>query len=95
MLGVTVQLGLRELFVAVLLLLSLNLCFLPNLWMSWVCESCLTPGDPMDCGPRGSSVHGILQARTLECVAFSFSRGSFRPRDRTQVSRIAGRFFTV
>ena len=39
-------------------------------------------------------VHGILQARILECVAFPFSRGSSQPRDWTQVSHIAGRFFT-
>ena len=40
------------------------------------------------------TVHGILQARILEQVAFPFSRGSSQPRDRTQVSHIAGRFFT-
>ena len=40
------------------------------------------------------TVHGILQARTLEWVAFPFSSGSSQPRDRTQVSRISGRFFT-
>ena len=40
------------------------------------------------------TVHGILQARILEWVAFSFSRESSQPRDRTQVSSIAGRFFT-
>ena len=39
----------------------------------------------------GSSVHGIFQARVTEWVAISFSRGSSRPRARTQVSRIAGR----
>ena len=39
-------------------------------------------------------VHGILQARILEWVAFPFSRGSSQPRDRSQVSRIAGGFFT-
>ena len=39
-------------------------------------------------------VHGILQARILEWVAFPFSRESFQPRDRTQVSRIAGGFLT-
>ena len=38
-------------------------------------------------------VHGILQARILEWVAFPFSRGSLQPRDRTQVSRIAGVIF--
>ena len=40
------------------------------------------------------TVHGILQARKLEWVAFSFVRGSSQPRDRTQVSLIAGGFFT-
>ena len=40
-------------------------------------------------------LHGILQARILEWVAISFSRGSSQPRDRSQVSCIAGRFFTV
>ena len=46
------------------------------------------------CDPRGYTVHGILQARILEWVAFPFSRGSSQPRDLTQVSCIAGRFFT-
>ena len=52
-------------------------------------QSCPTLCDPMD-----YTVHGILQARTLEWVAFPFSRGSSQPRDWTQVSRIVGRFFT-
>ena len=43
----------------------------------------------------GSSVNGIFQARVLERVAISFSRGSSRPRDQTQVSRVVGRRFTV
>ena len=60
-----------------------------------VTQLCLTLRNPMDCSPPGASVHGILQARTLERVAISFSRGSFWPRDRTQVSCIAGGFFTV
>ena len=47
--------------------------------------------DPIDCSPPGSSVHGILQARTLEWVAISFSRVSSQPRDGTQVSCIVGR----
>ena len=51
--------------------------------------------DPMNCSPPGSSVHGILQARIVEWVAMPFSRGSFQPKDRTQVSHIVGRFFTV
>ena len=45
--------------------------------------------DPMNC-----TVHGILQARILEWVAFPFSRASSRPRDQTQVSHTAGGFFT-
>ena len=40
------------------------------------------------------AVHVILQAKILECVAFPFARGSSQPRDQTQVSHIAGRFFT-
>ena len=50
---------------------------------------------PVDCSPSSSSVHGILQARILEWVAVSFSRGSSWPRDRTQVSHIAGRRFNL
>ena len=60
-----------------------------------VAQSCLTFCDSMDCSPPGSFVHGILQARILEWVAMSFSRGSSQPRDWTQVSQTAGRFFTV
>ena len=56
-------------------------------------QSCLTLCGPMDCSPPDSSVHGILQARILECVAMPSSRGSSQPKDRTQVSYIAGRFF--
>ena len=48
-------------------------------------QSCQTLCDPMDCSPPGASVHGILQARTLEGVAMPSSRGSSRPRDGTQV----------
>ena len=48
----------------------------------------------MDYSSPGSSVYVILQARILEWVAIPFSRGSSRPRDRTRVSHIAGRFFT-
>ena len=54
-----------------------------------VAQSCLTLCDPLD-----YTAHGILQARTLEWVAFPSSRGSSQPRDRTQVSYIAGGFFT-
>ena len=54
--------------------------------MSFVTQACLTLCDPMKSSPPGSSVPGILQAGILECVAVSSSRGSSRPRDRTQVS---------
>ena len=47
------------------------------------------------CNLPGSSVHGILQARILEWVAIPFPRGSSQPRDRIQISLIAGRFFTI
>ena len=60
-----------------------------------VAQSCPTLCHPMDCSLPGSPVHGILQARILEWVAISFSRGSFQPRDQTQVSCIAGRFFII
>ena len=61
---------------------------------SEVAQSCPTLCDAMDCSPPVSSVHGILQARILEWVAISFSRGSSQPRD-TQVSCIAGRRFIL
>ena len=53
-----------------------------------VAQSCLT------LWPHGYTVHGILQARILEGVAFHLSRGSSQPRDQTQIFHIAGRFFT-
>ena len=62
-----------------------------------VVQLCLTLYNPLGCIPPGSSVHRIFQARILEWVAFSSSRGSSHPRDRTcisWVSCIAGRFFT-
>ena len=62
---------------------------------SQVAQSCPTLCDPMDCSLPGSSIHGVFQARILEWVAISFSSRSSRPRDWTQVSRIAGRGFTV
>ena len=62
---------------------------------SEVAQLCPTLCDPMDCSPPGSSIHGIFQERVLEWGAISFSRGSSQPRDWTQVSRTAGRRFTV
>ena len=47
------------------------------------------------CSPQGFSVHGILQARILEWIAISFSRGSSQSRNQTRVSCIAGRRFNL
>ena len=62
---------------------------------SEVSQSCLTLCEPVDCSLPGSSIHGIFQAIVLEWIAISFSRGSSRPRDRTQVSCIVDRRFTA
>ena len=58
-------------------------------WNVKTTQLCLTLCNPMD-----YTVHGIHQARILEWVAFPFMRGFFQPRDWTQVSYTAGRFFT-
>ena len=52
-------------------------------------QSCPILCNPMDCRPRGSAVHGIFQARILEWVVLSYSRGSSQPRDRTHGSCIS------
>ena len=68
--------------------------------LSWI-NICLVPQlCPAFCNPRadsppGFSVHGILQARILEWVAIPFSRGSSWPKNWSEVSCIAGRFFTI
>ena len=59
-----------------------------------VTQSCPALCNPIDCSLPGFSVHGILQARILEWVTISFSRGSSQPRDRTRVSHIGGRHLT-
>ena len=72
---------------------SIHLCHAPSLGAKSPCEvccclavqSCLTLCNPIDCNPPDSSVHGISQARILEWVAISFSRGSSQPRDRTHI----------
>ena len=62
---------------------------------SWLCvcakllQSCQALCDPMDCSPPGSSVHRILQARILEGIVISFSKGSSWPRDPTGVSYVS------
>ena len=65
-----------------------NIMWIVN-WWKWVAQSC-----PALCDPTDYTVHGILQARILEWVAFPFSMRSSQPRDQTQVSLIAGGFFT-
>ena len=78
-------------------------CFWPSFYRyldscCLVPMSCLTLCDSTNCSPPGSSVPGISQARILEWVAISFSRGSSQPRNQTQVSCvscIAGGFFTT
>ena len=58
------------------------------------CEVKVAQLCPTLCISMNYTVHGILQARILEWIAFPFSRGSFRPRNRTGVSCVAGGFFT-
>ena len=71
-------------------------CFLLLLPSSvCACSVLGTLCNPTDCGPPGTSVHGILQARILEWVAISFSKGSSRPRYWTLVFCTAGSFFTI
>ena len=52
-------------------------------------QLCLTLCGPMDCGPPGSSVHGIFQARILERASISYFRGSFQPRSQTSISCVS------
>ena len=68
-------------------------CLTSNLCLD--VKSYQTLWDPMDCSSPGSSVHGILQARVLEWVAISVSRGSSKLRNQTQISLIEGRCFTI
>ena len=60
----------------------------------YLTQWCPTLCDPTDCSLPVCSVHGVSQARILEWVAIPFSRGSSWPRDQTQVSCTAGRYFT-
>ena len=64
-------------------------------WLKWSCSVVSDSLRPVDCSLPGSSVHGIPQARVLEWVAISFSRGSSQCRDRTQVSRNCRQTLTV
>ena len=74
---------------------SMTVLYIKKIRYVLVAQSYPALCDPMDCSPSGSSVHGISQARILEQVVISSSRGSFQPRDRTWVSYIAGGFFTL
>ena len=60
-----------------------------------VAQWCPSLCNPMDCSSSGSSVYGILHTIILEWVSILFFRGSSPPRDHTQISCIAGRFFTI
>ena len=89
--------GDKELSIRSLIILSSNVCVCVCVCLS-VCLCGVLPAQlcpiichPMDCSPPGCSVRGILQARTLEWVAISFSRGASPPRDRTS----SGGFFTT
>ena len=76
--------------------IHLTICILSEYKSESVRHSAMSDScGPMDGSSPGSSVHGILQARILEWVVIPFSRGSSQPRGGTQVSCIAGRFFTI
>ena len=80
--------------------LMVMLCFVhsESVFMTFeskVTQLCSTLCNPMDCSLLGSSVHGIFQARILEWIAISFSRGSFQLRDLTQISCFASRLLTI
>ena len=85
----------KELFHTVIEAAKSVCCLQVEVKWTEVAQSCLILCDPMDCSLPGSSVHGIFQAIVLEWVAISFSRGSSWPRDRTRVSCIVDRRFTV
>ena len=61
-------------------------------WLPWRVKVKVTQSCPTLCDPMGYTVHGILQARTLEWVASPFSRGSSQPRNQARVSCIVGGF---
>ena len=106
--GITVE-GLSPFWGAMVFIMSpesaLNVC-VPSQFIrwstipkrKWKCQTLSRVwffATPWTLAHQGSSTHGILQARILEWAATSFSRGSTWPRDRTQVSRIAGRCFNL
>ena len=75
-----------------LCLLRLLMSYQPIYTSAWVCvstRSCLILSNPMDCSPPGPSVHGLFQARILECIVISYSRKSSRLRDWTCVANVS------
>ena len=75
-------------------MVSLSKSFSSLMYCACVCsatQSCPTLWDPVDCSPPGSSVHGIFQARILECLAISFSKRSSWPRGQTSISCVLHR----
>ena len=91
------KLHFKPLSIWILWFLGQNVLFTNGCWCVCVLvtQSCLTLYDPMDYRLPSFSVHWILQAKILEWVAILFSRASFQPRDRTQVSCIVLVFFMV
>ena len=99
----------RDAVSAVCMLVTLCCCFQLSMWRlktikqvnrASVLSSLVTKlfqlfCHPIDCGPPGSSVHGILQSRIMEWLAIPFSSGSFWLRDKTCVCWLAGGFFTT
>ena len=85
----------KTLCLALSFVLNLNFSKKYRCYCCLVAKLCPILCDPIDCSLPGSSVHGILQARTLAWVAISFSRGTSQPRDRTGLSCIARRCFIL
>ena len=77
-------------------LVSWSSCFSWDaLWKVLVTQSCPTLCDPRDCSLSGSSVHGDSPGKNTRVSCHAFLQGSSQPRDQTQVSWIAGRFFII
>ena len=70
-------------------------CVYACMLMCMLNQSCSTLCDPVDCSPPGSSVHGVFQARMLEWVVISSSRGSSPPMNQNHISCMVDRFFTT
>ena len=73
----------------------LEVLYMLELYVYLVTQSCLTLCNPMGCSPSGSSVHGDSLGKNTGVGCHAFFQEIFQPRDQDQVSRIAGRFFTI